>query len=162
VRLGVLVVTRDVLGKERLTSSALLVELLLANRPGLDDETVAAFSSALALVIPFVAQECLPCPDHFCLVPVSLNSLLDADVDAQRFESIVSAVDSSQVATRADVVEVESVRPCQICVDWRPTGLESSVSRRGQRGGVHNMCDGDLQQKPSRGRNRCQGGEDRN
>jgi hypothetical protein len=36
------------------------------------------------------------------------------------------------------------------------------VSRRGQRGGVHNMCDGDLQQKPSRGRNRCQGGEDRN
>lgn len=38
-----------------LTSSALLVELLLTDRSGLDDETIPALSSALALVVPFVA-----------------------------------------------------------------------------------------------------------
>lgn len=98
-----------VLAKSWLTSSTLLIELLLTNRPCLDNETVPALPPALALVVPFVAQERLPCPDYFLLVPATLDRLLDADVDAQRLEGIVSAVNGSQIATCADVVEVESV-----------------------------------------------------
>ena len=138
-----------------LTSSALLVELLLADWPGLDDKTVAAFSPALALVLPFITQECLPCPDHLFLIPTSLNSLFDADVDAQRLKCVVPAVHGSQVASSTDIIEVECVGACQVRIERGSTGLEGCMGCRGQRGGVDYVCDGDLQQESGSRSDRC-------
>jgi hypothetical protein len=93
----------------RLTSSALLVELLLTYGPSLNHEAVSTLPSALALVIPLVAQECLPCSNDLLLVPTTFNRLLYADINAHRLERIVSAMHGRKIASSTDIIEVEGV-----------------------------------------------------
>jgi hypothetical protein len=94
-----------------------LIKVLGSHWPSLDDQAVTALAAALSLVVPFIPQEGLPCPDHLLLLPTALYRLFHSNINSQRLERIVAAMHGCEIASGADIVEVE-------CVGAREVGIK--------------------------------------